>query len=94
MRMGNGFYSTNGYVTTSKEGTEIVPIDETSTTKDKRSIYKINFACKQDCHVTVNGKDRITVISQFGFAMESEDIKINSFIIEESGIEYYLLCAY
>lgn len=94
MRLGNGFYSTDGFTITTKKNTEVVPIDKTSMSKDRRKIYKINFACKQNCHVLINGRDRITITPQFGFAMESEDIKINSFIIEEVGIEYYLLCAY
>jgi hypothetical protein len=94
MRIGNGFYSTDGYITTSERDTEIIPIEPTSYPKSRYKFYKLSFDCKQDCHVIINKRDRLYIKSAYGFSISEYDKPIDSFVIEESGTEYYMIGAY
>lgn len=80
MRIGSEFYGTS-QIEVSNSNEEVIP---------KNTIfYKFSFLNEEDCTVKINGSDPIFLRAGIGFSTNQVDSEINSFVVVESGIEYF-----
>lgn len=91
--MANGFLGAET-ILTSTENHEVVPETPSNWTWDKYSFYKFSFINYDPCTIKINGGEPIYLKELQGFESSERDVKINSFVIVESGIEFSWLGAY
>ena len=82
------YVSSNGYETTTKASQEIIP-QSPSTWSYGYNFKKFSFLNKTNCTVIINGISTLHLIGEIGFEIDRTDEPIESFVIVESGTEYY-----
>lgn len=79
-----------------RQGTRFLGSDEIKTSVANEELvpqgkyfYKFSFVNENDCTVIINNEEPIFLKEGFGFSTNEVDPNISSFVIVESGIEFF-----